>query len=56
MGASILLIHKAGTHGIVSPRAEFLTLDERFKMLRQVDWEALKKDQPALESAAATAN
>ncbi|KAH9694306.1 glutamate--tRNA ligase [Citrus sinensis] len=56
MGASILLIHKAGTHGIVSPRAEFVTLDERFKMLRQVDWEALKKDQPALESAAATAN
>ncbi|KAH9654771.1 glutamate--tRNA ligase [Citrus sinensis] len=29
MGASILLIHKAGTHGIVSPRAEFVTLDER---------------------------
>lgn len=57
MGASILLIHKAGTHGIVSPRAEFVTLDERFKMLRQVDWEALKKDQPALEcAAAATAN
>lgn len=57
MGASILLIHKAGTHGIVSARAEFVTLDERFKMLRQVDWEALKKDQPALESAAAaTAN
>lgn len=56
MGASILLIHKAGTHSIVSPRAEFVTLDERFRILRQVDWEALKKDQPALESVAATAN
>ncbi|KAJ4713195.1 Glutamate--tRNA ligase [Melia azedarach] len=53
MGASILLIHKAGTHGVVSSQAEFVTLDERFKMLRQVDWEALNKDQLALESAAA---
>lgn len=56
MGASILLIHKAGAHGIVSSQTEFVTLEERIKMLRQVDWEALNKDQPALESAAAISN
>ncbi|KAJ4715807.1 Glutamate--tRNA ligase [Melia azedarach] len=56
MGASIVLIHKAGVHGIVSPQAKFVTLDERVKMLRQIDWEALNKDQSALESAVAISN
>lgn len=53
MGASVDLIHKAGIYGIVSPQAGFVTLTERFKMLRQVDWEALNKDQPVVEAAAA---
>ncbi|KAF8405600.1 hypothetical protein HHK36_010507 [Tetracentron sinense] len=52
MGASVLLLHKAGTCGLVAPQAGFVTLDERFKMLREVDWEAFNKDQPHLESAA----
>ncbi|KAK6920397.1 Aminoacyl-tRNA synthetase, class I, anticodon-binding [Dillenia turbinata] len=46
MGASILLIHRAGKCGIVAPQAAFLTLDERFRMLREVEWEAYFKDQP----------
>lgn len=34
MGDSILLLHRAGTSGIVAPEAEFVTLDERFKVVR----------------------
>ncbi|KAK9286638.1 hypothetical protein L1049_015038 [Liquidambar formosana] len=56
MGASVLLLHRAGTCGVVAPQAGFVTLDERFKMLREVDWEALNKDQPLLESAAIVSN
>lgn len=51
IGATVLLLHRAGTCGVVSPQAGFVTLDERFNMLRQVDWEALSKD-PHQESAA----
>lgn len=51
MGGSILLIHKAGSCGIVSPQAGFVTLDERVKMLREVDWESLEKEM-TLEPAA----
>ncbi|KAL5976924.1 Glutamate--tRNA ligase, chloroplastic/mitochondrial [Asimina triloba] len=50
MGAGIILIHKAGTCGIVSPQAGFLTLDERFKILKGIDWDALVRDSQ-LESA-----
>lgn len=56
MGSSVVLIHKAGTCGVVSPRAEFVTLNERFKMLRQVDWEALVKDRPIADAAATMSN
>ncbi|XP_050227588.1 glutamate--tRNA ligase, chloroplastic/mitochondrial [Mercurialis annua] len=56
MGSSVILLHKAGLSGVVSPQAGFVTLKERFEMLRQVDWEALNKDQPSLESAAAVSN
>ncbi|GMY39177.1 glutamate--tRNA ligase, chloroplastic/mitochondrial-like [Fagus crenata] len=56
MGASVLLLHRAETCGGVAPEAGFVTLNERFKMLRQLDWEALIKDQPPLESAAAILN
>ncbi|XXG74487.1 hypothetical protein AAC387_Pa07g3194 [Persea americana] len=51
IGATVLLLHRAGTCGVVSPQAGFVTLDERFNMLRQVDWEAPSKD-PHQESAA----
>ncbi|XP_050260176.1 glutamate--tRNA ligase, chloroplastic/mitochondrial [Quercus robur] len=56
MGASVLLLHRAETCGVFAPEAGFVTLDERFKMLRQLDWEALIKDQSPLESAAAISN
>ncbi|RWV94913.1 hypothetical protein GW17_00042510 [Ensete ventricosum] len=52
MGGSILLIYKAGLWGVVNPEAGFITLDERFKMLREVDWEALDKENKQLESVA----
>lgn len=52
MGGSILLIYKAGLWGVVNPEAGFITLAERFKMLREVDWEALDKENKQLESVA----
>ncbi|KAF3434917.1 hypothetical protein FNV43_RR22004 [Rhamnella rubrinervis] len=56
MGSSMVLIHKAGTRSVVSPQAGFVTLDERFKTLRKVDWEALIKDQRIAEATAAVSN
>lgn len=55
MGAAMLLIYKAGSGGVVSPQSGYVSLDERFKILRQVDWESLSKDNPTLESAATVA-
>ncbi|KAK7286931.1 hypothetical protein RJT34_22297 [Clitoria ternatea] len=52
MGASVVLLYKAGTSGIVAPEAGFVTLAERFKMLRQINWETLSnKAQPVKETA-----
>ncbi|KAK3028558.1 hypothetical protein RJ639_039080 [Escallonia herrerae] len=49
MGASVLLLNRAGNSGIVSPQSDFVTLDERFKVLRELDWDSLNKNQPVLE-------
>lgn len=56
MGASVLLLHRAETSGIVAHEAGFVTLNERFKMLRILDWEALSEDQPLLGQAATISN
>lgn len=48
MGESIVLIHRAGTNEIVTPQLGFVTLEQRLKSLREVDWEAFRKvDEPA---------
>ncbi|KAL5707269.1 glutamate--tRNA ligase [Ranunculus cassubicifolius] len=52
MGASVLLLHKAGKSGLVAPEAGFINLEERFKMIREIDWEGFNKDQPNVEPAA----
>ncbi|KAJ1395458.1 Rossmann-like alpha/beta/alpha sandwich fold [Sesbania bispinosa] len=51
MGASVVLLYKAGTTGIIAPEVGFVTVDERFKMLRQINWETLSKDQSVKETA-----
>ncbi|CAL0324372.1 unnamed protein product [Lupinus luteus] len=51
LGDSVLLLHKAGTTGIVAPEVGFMTLDERFKILGQINWETLSKDHPIKETA-----
>ena len=56
MGASVALLHKAGKCGVVASEAGFVTLDERFQMLRQLDWEALNKEQPLVEVTASASN
>ncbi|ESQ31494.1 hypothetical protein EUTSA_v10003868mg [Eutrema salsugineum] len=54
MATSIVLIHKAGSLGIVVPQAGFVSMEERFKILREVDWEALNKGESVpVESTAA---
>lgn len=55
MGASVVLLHKAGKCGVVAPEIGFVTLDERFKMMMQVDWEELTKHKHLVE-ATATSN
>ncbi|KAF8020745.1 hypothetical protein BT93_G1246 [Corymbia citriodora subsp. variegata] len=56
MGASVLLLYKAGKYGVVAPEAGFITLDDRFNMLKQIDWESLNPDQTLLEPAATLPN
>ncbi|KAH7654915.1 Glutamate-tRNA ligase bacterial/mitochondrial protein [Dioscorea alata] len=57
MGGSILLIYKAGINGdIVNPQIGFVTLDERFRMLKELDWEALKAQHEAQPEPVATAS
>lgn len=54
MATSIVLIHKAGSPGIVAPQAEFVSMEERFKILREMDWEAFNKGESVpLEPTAA---
>ncbi|CAA7409485.1 unnamed protein product [Spirodela intermedia] len=55
MGGSIALLYEAGKSGVVGPEVGFLTLDERFKLLRDLDWEAFRDSEPQLESATTTA-
>lgn len=52
MGASILLLHEAGKSDVVAAEAGFIPLDERFNMLRQLDWNSLRQDWTRLEPAA----
>lgn len=53
MTGSIVLIYKAGICGAISPQAGFITLEERFKMLREIDWEALHiEKEPGSDSVA----
>ncbi|CAK7323631.1 unnamed protein product [Dovyalis caffra] len=39
MGSSIILLHQAGTRDIVSSQVAFVRLNERFEILREIDWE-----------------
>ncbi|EXB40441.1 Glutamate--tRNA ligase [Morus notabilis] len=56
MASSVALIHKAGTCGVVAPQVGFVPLNERFKMLRQLDWDSLIKDEPLVEATTAASN
>lgn len=56
MGATVLLLHRAGTSNVVSDQAGFITLDNRFKMLRDTKWESFNNDQTVLESVATVPN
>lgn len=47
MGESIVLIHRAGNSGIVTPKFGFVTLEQRLKSLREVNWDAFSKVEPS---------
>ncbi|XP_022969046.1 glutamate--tRNA ligase, chloroplastic/mitochondrial [Cucurbita maxima] len=52
MGASMVLLHKAGSSGVVAPQVGFVTLNDRFEILRQIDWDSVTQDSPLFESSA----
>ncbi|KAJ6838442.1 glutamate--tRNA ligase, chloroplastic/mitochondrial [Iris pallida] len=52
MGGSIALIYKAGICGAISPEAGFVTLDERLKLLKEIDWEAFNTTEQHQEPIA----
>lgn len=54
MGGSIALIHKAGICGAVT-QSNFVTLDERFRILKEVDWESLVKEHESPAESAVPA-
>ena len=57
MDSTVILVHKAGTSGAVAPQSGFVSLDERFKILKEVDWESLQKQQESpVESAVPAAS
>ncbi|KAF3320123.1 glutamate--tRNA ligase [Carex littledalei] len=47
MGGSISLIYKAGQCGAVNLQSGFVSLDERIKILKEVDWDLLNKEPEA---------
>lgn len=47
MGGSISLIYKAGQCGAVNLQSGFVSLDERFKILKEIDWDALNRESEA---------
>lgn len=55
MGSSTVLLYKAGTLNIVHPQAGFVSLDERFKIMREVDWDSFTTDESTLAAPAPTA-
>ncbi|XAR73082.1 Glutamate--tRNA ligase [Bertholletia excelsa] len=53
MGASVLLLHKGATCNVVASQVGFVTLEERFKVLSEIQWESFNMDQTVPESAVA---
>ncbi|KAJ3677670.1 hypothetical protein LUZ60_003394 [Juncus effusus] len=47
MGGSIDLLYKAGICGAINSEFGFVNFDERFKILKEVDWESLTKQVEA---------
>lgn len=44
MGTTILLLHKAGNSGIITSSANFMTLEERIHVLRELDCKSLLEE------------
>ncbi|KAK1307334.1 hypothetical protein QJS10_CPA10g00048 [Acorus calamus] len=56
MGMAMHVLREAGLCGTITPQAGFVTLDERFKIMREVDWEALNRDSKAESVAVASSH
>lgn len=56
MGGSISLIYKASQSGAVNLQSGFVSLDERIKILKEVDWDTLSKETGAQPESVATAS
>lgn len=53
MGSGMLLVYQGSSSGIVSPHCIFVTLDKRLEAIKEIQWDLLNKDQPAVESSVA---
>ncbi|XP_050892188.1 glutamate--tRNA ligase, chloroplastic/mitochondrial isoform X1 [Lathyrus oleraceus] len=51
IGATVVLLYKAGTSDIIASEVGFVTIDERVKVLRQINWETLSKEHAVKETA-----
>lgn len=56
IGSYVLLLHSAGTCDILASQTRFVTLEERFKSLREIEWESFKNNETVLESATAVSH
>ncbi|XP_020083163.1 glutamate--tRNA ligase, chloroplastic/mitochondrial-like [Ananas comosus] len=54
IGGSIVLIYKAGLCGAVNPQSGFVPLDERLRILKEIDWDALNKEPDPQRKSVAT--
>lgn len=51
IGASVVLLHTLGSGDIVASEIGFVTLEERIKLLKEVEWESFNNNQTVLEPA-----
>ncbi|KAL3624328.1 Glutamate--tRNA ligase, chloroplastic/mitochondrial [Castilleja foliolosa] len=62
MGSAVLLIYKAGKCDVLAPQSQsqsesgIVMLDQRFKMLREVQWESLNKDNHPIPTVVSVSN
>ena len=53
MASGMLLVYQGSISSIVSPNCGFVPLEKRLEAIKEIKWDLLNKDQPAVESSVA---